>query len=134
MDADHVQTVGFFSEFDSQFDAFMTGNKQRKVFFLQGVKVTLECINTKSKPKPSRTKFKPPTLQEVIAYVQEKNYDFDPEKFYAYYASNGWRVGKNPMKCWHSACVTWQRSYRTGPLTNNKQRPYSGIKTFVEGT
>lgn len=48
------------------------------------------------------------TLDEVKAYVEEKGYTFDPEAFVAYYESNGWRVGKNPMRDWHAACRTWQ--------------------------
>lgn len=26
-----------------------------------------------------------------------------------YYESNGWKVGRNPMKSWQATCRTWQR-------------------------
>lgn len=51
-----------------------------------------------------------PTLEEIKTYCMEKSYTFDPEGFLAYYESNGWKVGKNPMKCWKSACVTFQKN------------------------
>ena len=50
----------------------------------------------------------PISLEEVKDYEAQKGYTFSAEKFWGYYESNGWRVGKNPMKNWHAACVTWQ--------------------------
>jgi len=34
----------------------------------------------------------------------------DPDRFIDYYTSNGWRVGKNPMKDWKAAVRSWERS------------------------
>ena len=58
---------------------------------------------------PARTPMKHPTLEEVQAYVTEKGYSVDAESFIAFYESNGWKVGKNPMKSWRAALVTWQK-------------------------
>lgn len=58
--------------------------------------------------KRKETRFTPPTIDEVTEYVREKAYTFSPERFHAYYQSNGWRVGRNPMKDWKAACRTWQ--------------------------
>ena len=57
----------------------------------------------------ARARFVKPTVDEVAAYVREKGYTFDPVSFWNYYESNGWKVGRNTMKSWTSACVTWQR-------------------------
>lgn len=62
--------------------------------------------------KEKNKKFSPPSLQEVRDFCREKGYTFDPDSFHAYYESNGWRVGRNPMKSWKAACVTWQRNER----------------------
>ena len=51
-----------------------------------------------------------PTLDEVSAYCLERGNGVDPERWYAYYESNGWRVGKNPMKDWKAAVRTWERN------------------------
>lgn len=55
-------------------------------------------------------KSKHPTLDEVKAYCNERNNRVDPERFIDYYTSNGWKVGKNPMKDWKAAVRTWERS------------------------
>ena len=57
----------------------------------------------------ARARFVKPTVEEVAAHVRAKGYTFDPVSFWNYYESNGWKVGRNTMKSWTSACVTWQR-------------------------
>ena len=57
-----------------------------------------------SKPK----RFVPPTLDEVKAYCQERNNNVIPEKFIDYYESNGWKVGRNPMKDWKACVRSWE--------------------------
>lgn len=61
-----------------------------------------------SSPARSKKQFKKPTLEEIKAYLTEKGYTFSAEAFYNFYESNGWKVGKNPMKSWKAACTTWQ--------------------------
>ena len=56
---------------------------------------------------PTRHRFIPPTVDEVKAYCTEKGYVVDPERFVDFYTSNGWRVGKNPMKDWKAAVRNW---------------------------
>lgn len=55
------------------------------------------------------TKFKKPSLDEVAAYCRERKNNVDPERFVNFYESNGWKVGKNPMKDWKAAVRTWER-------------------------
>lgn len=57
--------------------------------------------------KPPRTRFSPPTVEEVHAYCKEKGYTIDPQRFVDYYTSNGWKVGKNPMKDWKATVRNW---------------------------
>lgn len=64
-------------------------------------------------------RFKPPSREEVQAYIVEKGYKVDAERFIDYYTSNGWRVGKNPMKDWKAAVRTWARN---GYDTSNKSQ------------
>ena len=74
---------------------------------------------------------RPPTVDEVAAYCREKGYNIDAEHFVSYYESNGWRVGKNPMKDWRAACRTWARNEYSKPApsktvaqTSYEQRGY----------
>ena len=70
--------------------------------------ITNEYIDKSDKPK--RTRFTPPTLEEVQAYCKERNNNVDAERFIDYYTSNGWMVGKNKMKDWKASVRTWERS------------------------
>lgn len=59
--------------------------------------------------KKSGARFAPPGVDEVREYIREKGYHVDADAFCAYYDSNGWKVGRNPMKDWKRALVTWEK-------------------------
>ena len=63
--------------------------------------------NLEREGKP-RTRFSPPTLEEVKDYAKERNGSVDPVRFFEYYTSNGWMVGKNKMKDWKAAFRNWE--------------------------
>ena len=67
--------------------------------------------STKSttKPAPKTKRFIQPTLEEVAAYCQERKNDVNPQRWIDHYTSNGWRVGKNPMRDWKAAVRTWEK-------------------------
>lgn len=73
----------------------------------------------KSKREPLK-RFHPPTISEISIYCAERKNQVDPEKFYAYYESNGWKVGRNPMKSWKAAITTWEKGNNHG--TNKPQQ------------
>lgn len=50
----------------------------------------------------------PPTLEEVTAYCKERSKGVDPNKWYDFYQSKGWMIGKNKMKDWKAAVRTWE--------------------------
>lgn len=49
-------------------------------------------------------RFIPPTLEEVQAFVAQRNSPVDPQAFIDFYESKGWMVGRNHMKDWRAAC------------------------------
>lgn len=57
----------------------------------------------------NNNRFKKPTLEEVKQYCLERNNKIDPEYFIDHYNSNGWKVGKNPMKDWKATIRTWEK-------------------------
>lgn len=62
--------------------------------------------------KPPRTRFVPPTVEQVAEYVKQRGSKVDPQGFIDFYASKGWVVGKTPMKDWRAACrnaESWER-------------------------
>lgn len=78
-----------------------------------------------------KNKFSPPTLEEVKAYCSERGNHVDAQRWFDYYTSNGWKVGKNPMRDWKAAVRTWER--------DNKQKgaaiktPYDGLRSDAKG-
>lgn len=58
---------------------------------------------------PKRTRFTKPTVDEVAEYIEQMGYCINPQRFFDYYESNGWHVGRNPMKDWKASVRSWQR-------------------------
>lgn len=58
----------------------------------------------------TRTRFVKPTVDEIAAYCKERGNQVDPQKFWDFYESKGWKVGKNPMKDWKASVRTWEKS------------------------
>lgn len=83
-----------------------------------------ENINKKEIRKEKKENFKKPTIEELKDYIQEKAYTFSAEAFYDHYESKGWLIGKTPMKCWKSACNTWQRGQNN--IRGDKNGKYQG--------
>ena len=90
------------------------------------------------KPANSRAPMKRPTLEEVQACIAERGYNVDAELFINHYESNGWKVGKNPMKSWRAALVTWQKrnaNASNAPQFNPQTPNFNGqgfTKTLAE--
>jgi len=57
-------------------------------------------------------RFTKPTIEEIQGYVNSRHTNVDAERFYDYYESNGWKVGKNPMKDWKACVRTWEKNSR----------------------
>ena len=55
-------------------------------------------------------RFVPPTVEEVSLYCRERGNRVDPQKFVDHYTSNGWMVGKTPMKDWKAAVRNWEKN------------------------
>lgn len=54
-------------------------------------------------------RFRKPTLEEVLAYCQERNNSINAAQFIDYYESKGWKVGHSAMKDWKACVRTWER-------------------------
>lgn len=64
-------------------------------------------------PNPIRRTFKKPTLEELESYINDKSLNVNAHTFMDYYESNGWKVGRNPMKDWKATVRRW----------NEKEKP-----------
>lgn len=55
------------------------------------------------------SRFVRPTLDLITEYCKERGNNVDAERFFDFYESKGWRVGKDPMKDWKAAVRNWER-------------------------
>ncbi|WP_304708955.1 DUF4373 domain-containing protein [uncultured Rikenella sp.] len=85
-------------------------------------KVKESKVNKKERRDLQERRFTPPALEEVQRYVSEKGYRIDAQRFIDYYASNGWKVGKNPMRDWKATVRNWQRRENTqSPIAESQK-------------
>lgn len=77
-------------------------------------------IEKEREDKKASSRFIPPTLEEVSAFIAENNYRVNAEKFIDYYNANGWMVGKTKMKDWKAAVRNWHRNEREVPKQTGK--------------
>ena len=92
----------------------------------------------KSSAKKESRQITPPTFDEVINYFARQAYpEIEAQKFYNYFASNGWLVGgKTPMVDWTAAAHNWilnadkfnapeQPAHRAKNLNTTTNKDYS---------
>lgn len=75
--------------------------------------------------KESIYKVVPPTYEQVRQYFLDNNYkEIEADKFYNYYESKDWMVGKNKMKDWGAAVRNWKSNIedRGGTILNTVDR------------
>ena len=93
--------------------------------FCGGEEVKTEvAIVVTEKPKAPSKKFTPPHPLTVDAYMVEKgmNNPDEANKFCDFYESNGWKVGKNKMKCWKAAVRNWLKGNSNAKTTGSSQK------------
>lgn len=63
--------------------------------------------------KENKARFAPPTRDHVLLEAAKCGLpEVEVDKFLAYYGSNGWRVGKSPMRSWQHALSGWTARWR----------------------
>lgn len=67
-------------------------------------------------PPPGENEFSPPDEGTVREYFAQKGGTAaQADRFRAFYESNGWRVGQNPMRSWEAAATVWMARDRERP-------------------
>ena len=104
---------------------FDTNNNRDKENTPKRIDKELEIDN-----KPVRQKrFRKPTVEEIESYCRERNNNVDANKFYDYYESKGWIIGKSPMKDWKACVRTWERNnYGSSYISNKSDNPFDNIE------
>ncbi len=82
-------------------------------------------INKKKNIKKKKTTFIKPTIEEIKNYCNERKNNVVATKFYNFYESKDWFIGKNKMKDWKAAVRTWElnTSQKQNYIKPYKQEP-----------
>ena len=69
-----------------------------------------------------RKVFTPPTREEVKAYCRERHNTVNADRWYDFYESKNWMVGKNKMVNWQACVRTWEdsKAYQDGEPKKSK--------------
>lgn len=85
------------------------------------------------KKESKRSRFVKPTIEQIEAYIREKNLHFGAEQFFDYYESKGWMVGSNHMKNWKAACRTWEHKRKkenNTPVQSEPEIPAADVEPW----
>jgi hypothetical protein len=88
-------------------------------FFQEPKKADNVNVNVNDNVKVIKDVFIKPSIVEIKTYMTEIGMADVSEKWFDYYESNGWLVGKNKMKNWKAAVRTWKNNN----LSNNVTTP-----------
>ena len=55
-------------------------------------------------------RFITPTIDEIKAYCSQRKNSINADYFFHFYESKNWMIGKNKMKNWKAAIITWELS------------------------
>lgn len=93
-------------------------NKEYKE--LNNIRTEEDIIIDSGDKSPKRAKFQKPTLQELQEFAFAENLmNVDCNRFFDYYESNGWKVGRNAMKDWRATLRNWNRTPQNNVNTLN---------------
>ena len=85
-------------------------NELQVIKLLNNLSATnLTSINKNKEIKIINKYFKKPTIFEVKDYCTLRKNNVDAEAFISFYESKGWMIGKNKMKDWKQAILTWEK-------------------------
>ena len=80
-------------------------------------------------PKKTKKKsFEIPSVEDLKKYAEETGLVVDVNRFFDFYQSNGWKVGRNPMKDWKATLRNWARRN----VKDNSAVPEIPSKKFYE--
>lgn len=80
----------------------------------------------------ARGNFVKPTVEEIAGYCAERGNGIDARHFYDYYESNGWKVGRNPMRDWKATVRNWEQREKQSPSPKPSPRRQSTFERQQE--
>jgi len=86
------------------------------------VRLGKDSIGKVNSEGEKRKRFIPPTLEEVKAYVKERNSSVDPKRFFEYYETGKWKDAKGqPVRNWKQKLITWEKKDKPNKFCDHPQ-------------
>jgi DNA-binding transcriptional MerR regulator len=104
-----------------KYECYQDENDEANKPLTNNQQTTNKQLTTNKNDKKERMLFIVPSLQEVSDYCQERNNNVDSQKFFDFYESKGWMVGKNKMKDWKAAVRTWEDKSKSNQVEEPKE-------------
>lgn len=126
-------------------------NREGTKRYQLGARERSDCIRSGSNPEPQHNltkikrteqkrgnetrapRFTPPTADEVETYCRSSEICIDAQRFCDYYASKGWRVGRESMCDWQAAVRNWARREQEENMENCKNINDTDRYIYTEG-
>lgn len=96
-------------------DRYQEDEQQNETPMYNQCTTNAQPVNTPKESKKERKEERtiiPPKQEDVIAYIQEKGFDIDPNVWFSFYEAKGWMIGKNKMKDWKASIRYWGSNKR----------------------
>lgn len=100
--------------------------------------IPVEKVKRKTRISDSSTTSKQmvkPTIEEVFIDMKSKEFspaEVESKRFWNFFESKGWKVGKQPMKVWRSAVNTWIDNWYERNKIQKKSSKLDNIKEAHE--
>lgn len=98
------------------------------------IDIDKDIDSSKEEKAPRSKAFKPPTVEEVAAYCQERKNHIDPQAFIDFYTVSEWKRGNTKIKDWKACVRTWERRDKESPPRldpRQKRRQYVTAAEYV---
>lgn len=130
----HKQIILKLEESIENKDLFPKCNEIRKLIPLNEQK-----IPTQKPARKPRATFTKPSIEDLCGFMIEKGCTNDyakreSEKFWNFYESKNWKVGKEKMSVWKSACSNWIKNNQQNQSKSTKTTKIDNIRQSAEQT
>jgi hypothetical protein len=99
-----IKNYCFYQEKGQQKDSKRTAEEQQK-----------DTYNNVNNDNNENKSFVVPTVEQIKMYCDERKNNVNPQRFFDFYESKGWLVGKSKMKSWKAAVRTWEKDSTESP-------------------
>lgn len=93
----------------AKYDAIRNAEEKRQVNRIAKQRERAKATQPDLPGTPVKHGFQKPTFEEAQTYAFKIGFPKEKiDEFMNHYESNGWKVGRNPMRSWHSAMANWK--------------------------